>query len=176
MQDQSQRHIFNIAIVSISIGLILLIISAVYGVIAVYITIKNGIHTVEDVYLTTFNIVFRIIIPFIAGFMLIYNGRLLLNIFRVSYSSKSEDKINSSIESIAKRFTDKEEYLLLRYIINSNGMTQKGLAQITGLNKVKVHRLIKRLLSKGIIKEYKDGIYKKYVINESIKDDLLGSR
>lgn len=47
---------------------------------------------------------------------------------------------------------------------NSNGLTQKQITLESGLSKVKIHRIIKRLQQKGLIEIYKYGMTNKIIL------------
>jgi len=64
-----------------------------------------------------------------------------------------------------------DEKIVIKELERSNGeMTQSDLVRRTKLSKVKVHRIIKRLESLGIISKYPYGITNKIKLEKSLYD------
>ncbi|MBI3035785.1 MarR family transcriptional regulator [Candidatus Woesearchaeota archaeon] len=54
---------------------------------------------------------------------------------------------------------------------NNGALTQSELVRNTGLSKVKVHRIVKRLESLGIVKKYPYGVTNKIKLEKILDDE-----
>ena len=76
------------------------------------------------------------------------------------------------IVSIKDSMTTKDEKLVMRTLEeNGSELTQTELVKRTKLSKVKVHRVIKRLESIGIVNKYSYGMTNKIRLKDSILKD-----
>ena len=65
-----------------------------------------------------------------------------------------------------------DEKIVIKELERSNGeMTQSDLVRRTNLSKVKVHRIVKRLESLGIVSKYPYGITNKIKLEKSLYEE-----
>ncbi len=86
------------------------------------------------------------------SFILLFNGIILLlggvSIWRLT----GEKEITSTKEKLTSLLLQPEERLIIDELKKSRGsMTQSQLVKNTGMSKVKTHRIVNRLATKGII-------------------------
>jgi len=91
-------------------------------------------------------------------------GLSLMNLLRAKETKELKKEV---IESMILP----DEKIVIKELERSNGeMTQSDLVRRTKLSKVKVHRIIKRLESLGIISKYPYGITNKIKLEKSLYD------
>lgn len=102
------------------------------------------------------------IITLMNGIVLIAGGISLWNITREKEITKAKEKITSMLLL-------PDEKIIMEELKKSGGeSTQSLLVRKTGMNKVKVHRLVNRLAAKGIIKKYQYGLTNKIVLEKDV--------
>jgi ribosomal protein S25 len=78
-------------------------------------------------------------------------------------------------DDIVNTMTTDDEKLVMRVLEENSGeLTQSELARRTKLSKVKVHRMIKRLESIGIVSKYSYGMTNKIKLNNAIHKEKTG--
>ena len=104
-----------------------------------------------------------------ASFMLLFVGIVSIAGGMSIYNLVREKEIKSTKENLTSLLLTPEEKKIVDEIKKANGnITQSQLVLKTQLSKVKVHRIIARLESKGIIKKYQYGLTNKIVLEKDI--------
>ncbi|MBI2559230.1 MarR family transcriptional regulator [Candidatus Woesearchaeota archaeon] len=99
--------------------------------------------------------VIALILTFIGSLISIASGVFLIRLLR---EKETKELKRDVIESMVTP----DEKIVITELENNNGaLTQSELVKNTGLSKVKVHRIVKRLESLGIIKKYPYGLTNK---------------
>jgi hypothetical protein len=106
-----------------------------------------------------------IFVSLFGSFVSITAGLSLLNLIR-----KKERK--ELTRGVIDTVTTPEEKLVIS-TLNRNGgeLTQSELVKRTGLSKVRVHRIVKKLESLKVVDKYSYGLTNKIKLNESIFED-----
>ena len=98
----------------------------------------------------------------ISGIVLVLGGLSIWSITREKELKNTKDKITNILLL-------PEERAVIEQLKKSNGeMTQSQLVMKTGLSKVKIHRIVKNLEIKGIIKKYQYGLTNKILLEKGI--------
>jgi hypothetical protein len=98
----------------------------------------------------------------ISGIILILGGLSIWSLTREKELKHAKDKITNMLLL-------PEERIVIDELKKSGGqITQSQLVIKTGLSKVKVHRVVKNLAMKGIIKKYEYGLTNKIVLEKEI--------
>jgi uncharacterized membrane protein len=101
--------------------------------------------------------------------MLLFSGLVLLAAGVSVWMLTREKEITSEKEKIKSLLLLPEERLVISELKRNKGnMTQSQLVKNTGMSKVKTHRIVNRLSSKGIIKKYPYGLTNKIVLEKEI--------
>ena len=104
-----------------------------------------------------------------ASFLLLFVGIVSIAGGMSIYSLIREKEIKSTKEHLTSILLTPDEKKIVDEIKRSNGnATQSQIVLKTQLSKVKVHRVINRLESKGIIKKYQYGLTNKIVLEKDI--------
>jgi uncharacterized membrane protein len=164
----------NFAIASISVG-VLLILACVVSAITILVALGSGsilIHTLSDIRSNVVRIVFGVLIPLAGGIVLIMAG------FRILKLDREHDKneiISSSMKSAVQQkekildvFLSKDEKTIMELLKKEpdGGALQSDLVIKTGYSKVKMHRILKSLEFKGLVKRGRFGITNKVLISK----------
>jgi uncharacterized membrane protein len=99
----------------------------------------------------------------------IFVGALLYYLFSLKIDAK-EKTINKNIE-ILNAILDKDEKKALEEISKTGELEQKKISEI--FDKIKAHRVIKKLNEKGIIEIIRTGKTNKIKLNEELKKELV---
>lgn len=96
----------------------------------------------------------------IGGIVAILAGIAIWNLIR-------EKEIKSVKQQTANNLLLPDEKAIINALKKSNyELTQAKLAKETGLNKVQVHRVIKRLESKGVLEKHEYGLTNKIILKK----------
>ena len=106
-----------------------------------------------------------IIISFLGSVISIFAGLSLLDLLRKKERKEvTKDVVNSMIMP--------DEKIVIKELEKNNGeLTQSELVRRTKLSKVKVHRIVKRLESLGIVSKYPYGVTNKIKLEKSLYED-----
>jgi hypothetical protein len=105
--------------------------------------------------------------PFV--FVLLLSGVVLIIGGIALWSLTREKELKHTKEKLTDLLLLPDEKTVIQELRKSNGeMTQSQLVIKTGLSKVKVHRVIKSLTMKGIIKKYEYGLTNKIILEKEI--------
>lgn len=106
-----------------------------------------------------------IILSFLGSAISILAGLSLMDLLR-----KKERK--ELTKSVIDTMTTPEEKIVIKELEKNNGeLTQSDLVKKTGLSKVKVHRIVKRLESLEIVKKYPYGVTNKIKLEKSLYEE-----
>ena len=102
------------------------------------------------------------VIPILGGIVLLLGGISIWKLTR-------EKEITSVKEKLTSLLLLPEERLVIEELKKSKGtITQSQLVRNTGLSKVKTHRIVNKLSSKGIVKKYPYGLTNKIVLEKEV--------
>ncbi|MBU1850090.1 MAG: hypothetical protein KKH40_05170 [Nanoarchaeota archaeon] len=87
----------------------------------------------------------------------------------ISKFSREKKAISKDIEITLKFFSPDEQTIMRELIKNKDGLPQSIFEKETGLHRVKVHRVIEKLLSKGLIEKRTVGRTNKISLSEELK-------
>ncbi len=88
----------------------------------------------------------------------------------ISKHLKERNETSESVKSTLK-FLENEERLIFQTLIKNKGkINQSAFEKLTGLHKVKVHRIIHKLESKGVINKTKLGKINKIELSDDLKE------
>ena len=105
-----------------------------------------------------------IIVNFFGALISIFAGLSLISILRYKESRELKKEV---IDSMVMP----DEKTVIKELENNNGaLTQSELVMDTGLSKVKVHRIVKRLESLGIVKKYPYGVTNKIKLEKIVEE------
>lgn len=106
-----------------------------------------------------------IIISFLGSVISIFAGLSLLDLLRKKERKEiTKDVVDSMILP--------DEKIVIKELENNNGeLTQSDLVRKTKLSKVKVHRIVKRLESLGIVSKYPYGVTNKIKLEKSLYEE-----
>lgn len=89
--------------------------------------------------------------------------------FLIAKQIKENKEINKNIE-ITLGFLDKNERSIVKELIKNKGrLNQSEFEKVTGLNRVKVHRILQKLLSKGLVEKTSIGKSNVVQLREELK-------
>jgi uncharacterized membrane protein len=95
-------------------------------------------------------------------------------ILKVIKKNSNEIKNTSSERDVILKFLNPVERKVLESLIEKkNSILQSEICRKEGMNKLKVHRAVKELKRKGIIKTEKYGKTNKLILSEDVKEILL---
>lgn len=171
-QRDREGSVQNFALFAISVG-VLLIFASLISITSIVVAFGYGIliHTLSDVRSNVLRIVLSFIIPFLGGAVLILAGRKMLEF----EGDKMQKRITTTIrkkallqkEKIINILLNKDERGVIDIIKkNPDGVLQSDLVIRTGYSKVKMHRILKGLENKGLIKRGRFGITNRVLIND----------
>jgi hypothetical protein len=105
--------------------------------------------------------------PFV--FILLLSGIMLIICGIALWSLTREKELKHTKEKLTDLLLLPDEKIVIQELRKSSGeMTQSQLVIKTGLSKVKVHRVVKSLTLKGIIKKYEYGLTNKIILEKEI--------
>ena len=101
--------------------------------------------------------------------MLLINGIILLSGGISIWRLTRDKELKSTKEKLTSLLLMPEERIVILELKKSKGsMTQSQLVKNTGMSKVKTHRIVNRLASKGIVKKYPYGLTNKIVLEKEV--------
>ncbi len=128
-----------IGIVSIALFIFITAVSSVY----LEIQIRSG-------YICECSMPLWIILPFLSSLGLILGF--------ISYLLLKDGENNETLEKLVFRLVSKdEEKTVLKIILKKKIVKQNELVKLTGFDKVKVHRILKSLELRGVIRRHQKG-------------------
>jgi hypothetical protein len=160
------------AVCAIVIGVIL-VLSAFIGGISFVVALGRGIigRTLKDVRTLVLDIVLEFCVPLVGGIVLIIAA---LKIMRHEATALDRQINTSTRKRVVKQkekmlnvFLNDDEKKIVELIkLEKGGALQSDLVIKTGYSKVKMHRILKSLDNKGIVKRGRFGITNKvFVLN-----------
>lgn len=170
-QKVEYKSVQSFALLAISIGVLLVLAGLIAGA-NIFVALGDGIliHTLNDVRTNVIRFFFSFLIPLIGGIVLIFSGLKLLNVDRMklqrSIIAKTKRKVIQQKEHIISVFLTNDEKKVIGLIKEKNdGVLQSDLVIKTGYSKVKMHRILKGLENRGIIKRGRFGITNKVLLS-----------
>jgi uncharacterized membrane protein len=159
----NNRDVRLFALVIIVVGSLLLLAAVVRGAtIAVALIRGIPIHSLGDISLSIINILFEFIIPVAGGGLLIIAGNTFLHARDLAQERLAErrrvETASTERAKIISRVLSPDERGMLDLLKGKDFVLQSDLMVLTGYSKVKVHRLLKRLEAKGLVRRSRFGI------------------
>jgi uncharacterized membrane protein len=97
--------------------------------------------------------------------------------FFMSSRLETKEKDLTKVTDTLVQFLNKDEKLVVQKLIENDGkVLQAEISRIEGLGKVKSHRIIQRLVDRGVIETEGFGKTNIIKLNKGIKDVLLGAK
>ncbi|MBN2517947.1 MAG: MarR family transcriptional regulator [Candidatus Altiarchaeota archaeon] len=94
--------------------------------------------------------------------------------YYLSDYQKSNGDVKKDVSPLL-RFLDNEERTVIEELVKNKGsLTQSGIVRGTGLNKVKVSRMLGDFEQRGLIKKRAEGISNVIELEEKLKELLVG--
>jgi len=90
--------------------------------------------------------------------------------FTVSKYMRQGRRKNKNIECTLNFLEPKERKIIKLLLENKQGIRQSEIEKITGINKVKVHRILNKLQANGIIEKQSNGRINKIILVSCIKE------
>ena len=160
-----------LSILAISIGVLLVCVALVGGV-SLVLAFARGIlgHTLNGIRQQVLNMFFDFFAPLIGGIVLAFTGlrvmRLDKHISRGEVATTSRKRAVKEKEHMINVFLNNDEKKIINLVKeDQDGSLQSDLVIKTGYSKVKMHRILKSLENKGLIKRGRFGITNKVFIN-----------
>lgn len=158
-------HAFGI--LAISFGVVLIFVSLIGG-LSFAVVFARGIlgHTISGVRSGVLELFYDLIVPLIGGIVLAFAGLRIISLDK-SISTKevatnSRRMVVQEKEHIMSVFLSSDEKKIIGLIKeDKEGSLQSDLVIKTGYSKVKMHRILKSLENKGLIKRGRFGITNK---------------
>lgn len=173
-QITSDTHTQGFSILVTSIGVVLIAMSLLGGVTALISLSKDllSIKTFSDVRTTVIRFAYYFILPLVGGIFLVLSGTTLmnsdLNLLQKRYAANSRHMLAKERDKMLNVMLNNDEKQVLDLIKeNSNGALQSDLVIRSGFSKVKMHRILKKLESKELIKRGRFGITNRVFMNPS---------
>ena len=129
------------------------------------------IRTLADVRTNVVRIFFDFLVPLAGGIVLMMAGLRLLKFDRSmlekSITSTSKKRVVQQKEQILSVFLSDDEKRVMELVkSDADGSLQSDLVIKTGYSKVKMHRILKSLENKGLIKRGRFGITNRVLISK----------
>lgn len=161
--DIDRIHRFGIVI--FSVGIMLMVIAVIRGV-TLTLALFGGfyiIRSIRDLSTNVISVIFNFVIPFIGGLLLVISGNILFRLYKYEYKrdfySKSKNRIRKDRDMIISSVLSRDEMEIVNILKARDGKSlQSDLTGLTGFSKVKVHRLLKNLENKGVVRRSRSGI------------------
>ena len=161
----------NFGILAVSMGIILVFVALIGGV-SIAVAIAKGImgHTLSGIRSGVVSLFFDLIAPLIGGIILVLAGlrvlrmdKLIINRDAVSDNRRQAVKEKERIINIFLNNDEKKIMTILKG--DPEGSLQSNLVIKTGYSKVKMHRILKSLENKGLIKRGRFGITNRVLLS-----------
>lgn len=161
----SSGHTQSFSIVAIVFGFMLVIAAAISGT-TMLIALYKGItvmHTISDVRTYVIRAVFSLITPLVGGIILVMAGFAIMHLSahdaqkRMVRAGKVK-LVKERAQVISSLLNDDERYVLGLVGTDADGVLQSDLVLRSNFSKVKMHRILKRLETKELVKRMRFGI------------------
>lgn len=160
-------------IIAICMGVILVVVSFIGGTTLV-IAFAEGVigHTITAIREQIERLVFDFGVPLIGGIILVFVGLRVMNLdnqlLTREANATSKNIAVKQKEQMLNVFLSGDEKKVINLIkADPEGSLQSDLVIKTGYSKVKMHRILKSLENKGVIKRGRFGITNRVLINNS---------
>ncbi len=166
--SQEDRKNYWFAVIVASVGAILVFAAIIKGAV-MFIAFLKGyyqITSIRDLSINVIGIAFNFIMPLVGGSLLLMSGNMLFGLDKRLHTGRirSEDKARSTQQknAIVRNMLTSGERNLFEIIKEHNGqILQSDLVGMSGYSKVKVHRIIKNLENKNVVRRIRHGITNK---------------
>ena len=130
------------------------------------------IRTFLDARSDVINFLYHFIMPFFGGILLLLSGSTMLNLsssmLHRDYTLHSRDKFARKRDRMLDVMLNVDEKRVLELVgDNSNGALQSDLVIKSGFSKVKMHRTLKKLENKDLIRRGRFGITNRVFLNRT---------
>jgi uncharacterized membrane protein len=166
-------HLQRFSILLLSVGVFLIIMSLIGGASTLLLLAKGtSIRTFLEARSDVINFLYHFILPFIGGILLLLSGSTLLNlssnVLHRGYALRSREKFAKKRDKMLDLMLNEDEKKVIRLMgENSNGVLQSNLVIKSGFSKVKMHRILKKLENKDLIRRGRFGITNKVFLNRT---------
>lgn len=171
-QKAKYKSAQNFAIISVSMGILLVVVAIISGT-SIFVALGKGIliKTLNDVRTNVVRIFFDFLVPLAGGIVLIMAGLRLLkydrSLLEKNIVSSNRKRAVQQKEEILSVFLNSDEKKVMELVKNdTDGSLQSDLVIKTGYSKVKMHRILKSLENKGLIKRGRFGITNRVLISK----------
>jgi uncharacterized membrane protein len=162
----------RLALFDLIIGAII-IVGALISAGAMALTITKGIqtHTYDVLRVYVDRIVLDILVPLVGGIALVFTGYRMIKTAEHSITIDRKKEIRNSTSITRNRVIDtvlsNDEKRIFNLIKESKGgALQSDIVVYTGFSKVKVHRILKSLENKELIRRGRFGITNKVMLKK----------
>jgi hypothetical protein len=170
-QRHDHKSMQNFSILCIVIGVIL-ILSAIVGGVSYIVVLARGLvgHTLTSVRSLVIGIAFDFCVPLAGGIALLLAALRIIKEdtaeFEKNINRATRKRVTDKKDEIINVFLNKNEKEVFELIKGDDGILQSELVIKTGYSKVKMHRILKSLENKNLIKKGRFGITNKIVVNK----------
>ncbi len=91
------------------------------------------------------------------GSLGLFIGALIYALLRPEERKEEKTKLREAIKNALLTTSKGDERKLMEIILQKESIKQHELVKLSGMNKVKVHRILKRLEARGIIEREREG-------------------
>jgi uncharacterized membrane protein len=155
-----------------SVGVLLIAMSLIGGITVALSTTKGllPLNTFSDVRSAVMRFAYYFVLPLLGGVLLALSGTTLMkqssDHMQRSYASAGKEKFVKERSRMLDVMLSSDEKKVLEMIKeSSNGALQSELVIKSGFSKVKMHRVLKKLEGKELIKRGRFGITNKVFMN-----------
>lgn len=161
----SSGHTQNFSIAAIVLGVMLIIAATMSGT-TMFIALYKGItviRTLNDIRSLVIRVLFDLITPLMGGIILVIAGIDIMHFDTHSAQRRivRTDRMRLVKEKdrvIGSLLSDDEKYVIGLVGNGANGVLQSDLVMRSNFSKVKMHRVLKKLENKELIKRVRFGI------------------
>lgn len=161
----------TLGIIAISFGALLIFVALIGG-ISLLLAFARGIlsHTLNGIRQQVLELFLDFIAPIIGGIILAFTGWRIVKMERYMMSrnivTSSKKRVIRQKEHMINTFLNNDEKRIIELVKEKpDGSLQSDLVIKTGYSKVKMHRILKNLENKGIIKRGRHGITNKVMLS-----------
>lgn len=160
------------SILTTSMGVFLIAMSLMGGIIVIISTTRGllSLNTFSDVRAAVVRFTYYFMLPLISGVLLTLSGTTLMNIgsnrLQKSYAASGKERLAKERSRMLNVMLGADERRVLELIKEGqNGALQSELVIRSGFSKVKMHRVLKKLEGKELIRRGRFGITNKVFMN-----------
>lgn len=172
-QPVSSMHIQRFSILIISVGVVLIVMSLIGGASTLILLAKGTpIRTFLDARTDVMNFTYHFILPFVGGILLLLSGSTLMNLssslLHKNYTARGRERFAKEKDRMLDVMLNSDEKQVLGLVGEKpDGALQSDLVIKSGFSKVKMHRILKKLENKELIRRGRFGITNRVFMNRS---------